>query len=52
VYGTTKKEVQDKLQDIQNGASDGRFDCPEMTVKSFLKFWLAHIKARVRRSTY
>jgi integrase len=52
VYGATKKEVQDKLLDLQQKAADGRLDQTDMSVKTFLEFWLGRIKTRVRRTSY
>jgi integrase len=42
VYGNTKKEVQDKLRDLQNQKADRTLDTSKMTVKQFLEYWLAH----------
>jgi integrase len=52
VYGATKKEVQDKLRDLQAKAADGRLDQTDMSAKNFLELWLGHIKPNVRAGTF
>jgi integrase len=54
VYGSSKKEVQDKLRDLQNRASHGTLDnAGQMTVGQFLDHWLEKVaRPAVRPTTY
>src|SRR5690349_14483601 len=59
VYAATRKEVQEKLQDLQKKARSGRFvrkgsgALPvDTTVREFLQHWLSLAKPNVRPSTW
>src|SRR5262249_59419954 len=44
IYGRTKKEVQDKLRDLQNRAAQGTLDnAGQMTVGQLLDHWLEKV---------
>ena len=53
VYGESKKEVKDKLRDLENDVAAGRpVEVQRMTLAEFLDRWLASIEATVAPSTY
>jgi hypothetical protein len=53
VYGKTKKEVRDKLKDVQKRLDDGvDLGAPSQTLEAFLESWVADSKARVRPKTH
>src|SRR5262245_14927982 len=53
VYGTTKKEVLDKLRALQNSAATGRIpDAGKATLGDFVRTWLDGIKASVEPTTW
>ncbi len=53
VYGWTKKEVQDKLTELQSKKLDGSLaETGKLTVGEFLDRWLATTKSAIRATTY
>ena len=52
VYGSTKKEVQDKLLAMQQRDAAGTLEVSSMSVRNCLDFWLGMIKTQVGASTY
>jgi integrase len=53
VYGQSKKEVLDKLRELQNSAASGRLpDGGNITVGGFIRTWLDGIKASVEPTTW
>lgn len=51
VYGTTKREAQDKLRDVVNAKASGNLVVGHLTVEGWLTHWLEHI-AEVKPQTY
>jgi integrase len=52
VYGSTKREVQDKLLEMQQKDSIGTLDVSTMSVRNCLDFWLGMIQTQVGAATY
>ena len=53
VYGQTKKEVLDKLRELQNSAATGRLaHAGNITVGAFIRTWLDGIKPSVEPTTW
>lgn len=53
VYGWSKKEVQDKLTELQSKKLDGSLaETGKITVGDFLTRWLATAKSSIRATTY
>jgi integrase len=53
VYGPTKKDVLDKLRDLQNSAAAGRLpDAGNITIGEYVWVWLNGIKASVEPTTW
>ena len=52
VYGSTKKEVQDKLREAQDKAGRGGAEAGCLTVAQWLTRWLALVKPTVEPNTY
>jgi integrase len=53
VYGSSKKEVQEKLRQLQHDAATGRLaEANTLTVKEWLTTWLETAKSRVQPKTY
>src|SRR5262245_31048059 len=53
VYGHTKKEVQDKLDDLRGDIKEGMIvGGPTLTVKQWLTRWLEITKPTVQPNTY
>ncbi|MBL8794302.1 MAG: tyrosine-type recombinase/integrase family protein, partial [Planctomycetia bacterium] len=53
VYGESKREVQEKLRDLQNNAADGQLpEVGKLTVGQHLRSWLAVIKPTVANHTH
>jgi integrase len=51
VYGQTKQEVQAKLLELQQRAMRGELDCPKMSLKNYLDFWLGSKKPSLAEQT-
>jgi integrase len=52
VYGATKREVQDKLDELRQNASKGIPDPGKLTVGAYLKQWAMTVKAKVQPNTW
>ena len=52
-YGTTRKEVQEKLRKAQRELELGKLATgPQQTLKNFLEYWLRIRKPAIKQSTY
>lgn len=52
VYGTTKREVQDKLDELRPAARAGTLGVSGMSTREFLKLWLNTVKGKVSVGTF
>lgn len=52
VYGTTKREVQDKLDELNPAARAGTLSTSVMNTRDFLKLWLNTVKGKVSAGTF
>src|SRR6266446_2963552 len=52
VYGTTKREVQDKLDELRPAARAGALGVAAVTTRDFLKLWLNTIEGKVSDGTF
>ena len=52
VYGATKREAQDKLDELNPAARAGTLSTSVMSTRDFLKLWLNTVKGKVSAGTF
>lgn len=52
VYGTTKREVQDKLDDLRPAARAGTLGVAAIATKDYLKLWLNAVESKISDGTF